>query len=131
MSAPILLPPIEAVMDAYAREIAVTGGAFGVRDQSALESALGRADAKIAYAVPAPGVHEIASAIAFGIAKNHPFLDGNKRMAFIAAFVTLRINGWYLDASEQNATDNVLGLADGRVDEAGFGQWLKRHSYQL
>lgn len=131
MTAPILLPPLEAVLDAYAREMAETGGAFGVRDQGALGSALGRADAKIAYAAPAPDVHEIASAIAFRIAKNHPFLDGNKRMAFIAAFVTLRINGWYLDASEQDATEHVFGLADGRVGEADFGEWLKRHSYQL
>ncbi|MCR9128931.1 MAG: type II toxin-antitoxin system death-on-curing family toxin [Alphaproteobacteria bacterium] len=131
MTGTILLPPLAAVLDAYAREMAETGGAFGLRDEGGLESALGRAEAKIAYADPPPGVHEIASAIAFGIAKNHPFVDGNKRMAFITAFVTLRINGWYLDASEQNATDTVLGLAEGRIGESAFASWLKEHSYRI
>lgn len=131
MTGPILLPPLAAVLDAYAREMAETGGAFGLRDEGGLISALGRGEAKIAYADPAPGVHEVAGAIAFGIAKTHPFVDGNKRMAFITAFVTLRINGWYLDASEQSATQTILGLADGRVGEADFVTWLKEHSYRI
>ena len=131
MSAAILLPPVAAVLDAYAREMAETGGAFGVRDQGRLESALGRAESKLAYADPEPTVHDVAAAIAFGVAKDHPFVDGNKRMAFITAFVTLRINGWYLDASEQGATETILGLAAGRLDEAEFAAWLKDHSYPL
>ena len=129
MTRQILLPPMAAVLDAYTREMAETGGAFGLRDEGGLESALGRAESKLAYADPAPDIHDIASTLAFGIAKNHPFTDGNKRMAFITAFVTLRINGWYLDAREHNATTTVLALADGTLSESGFAAWLKEHSY--
>jgi death-on-curing protein len=131
MMSSILLPPMEAVLDAYHREMAETGGAAGVRDQGRLEAAMGRADSKLAYASPSPGVHDVASAIAFGVAKNHPFVDGNKRMAFITAFMTLRINGWYLDATERDATRVVTGLASGTLDEAAFAAWLRDKSYAL
>ncbi|XBQ16911.1 MAG: type II toxin-antitoxin system death-on-curing family toxin [Oceanicaulis sp.] len=131
MSAGIALPPIEAVLDAYEREMAVTGGAAGLRDEGGLRSALARADNRIAYAADTPSVHELAATIAFGIARNHPFVDGNKRMAFICAYVTLRINGWYLDAPEREATGTVLALAEGVLDEAGFREWLERWSYRL
>jgi len=131
MTSPILLPPIEAVLDAYHREMAETGGAAGIRDQGRLEAAMGRAENKLAYATPAPDVHDLASAIALGVAKNHPFVDGNKRMAFISAFMTVRINGFYLDATERDATTAVLALATGSWDEAEFAAWLRESSYAL
>lgn len=131
MTSSILLPPIEAVLDAYHREMAETGGAAGVRDQGRLEAAMGRAESKLAYASPAPDLHDLASAIAFGVAKNHPFVDGNKRMAFISTFMTLRINGWYLDVTERDATQAVLALASGTLDEAAFALWLRENSYAL
>lgn len=125
----ILLPPVEAVMDAYSREMAITGGSPGLRDEGGLLSALGRAENRIAYGDPAPDVFELAATLAFGIAKNHPFVDGNKRMAFITAFMTLRLNEVYLDAPEREATKAVLGLAEGVLDEAGFTAWLRDWSY--
>ena len=108
-----------------------TGGARGLRDEGALNSAISRAENKLAYADPAPQIHDLAASIGFGIARNHPFLDGNKRMAFIASYMMLRINGWYLDATERDATRTVLALADGSLDEAGFAAWLKQWSYKL
>lgn len=118
-------------MDAYSREMAITGGAPGLRDEGGLLSALGRAESRIAYGDPAPDVFELAATLAFGIARNHPFVDGNKRMAFITAFMTLRLNGVYLDASERDAVKAVLGLAEGVLDEAGFTDWLREGSYHL
>lgn len=131
MTDPIRLLLLEALLDAYEREMDETGGARGLRDEGALKSAISRAENKLAYADPAPQIHDLAASIAFGIAKNHPFVDGNKRMAFIAAYMMLRINGWYLDSSERDATATMLALADGSLDEADFASWLKQWSYAL
>ena len=130
MSRVYALPPFEAVMDVYSREMQITGGAPGVRNPEGLHSALDRASNKLAYHDPAPDIHDLAAALAFGIARNHPFVDGNKRMAFIVSFMTLRMNGWYLDAPEQKATQIVLALAEGAADEAAFADWLRQWSYQ-
>lgn len=130
MTPPVRLLPLAAILDAYEREMAVTGGARGLRDEGALHSAISRAENKLAYADPSPDTHDLAASVAFGIARNHPFVDGNKRMAFIAAYMMLRINGWYLDASERDATATMLALADGSLDEAGFASWLKQWSYE-
>jgi death-on-curing protein len=130
MSRALVLPPLDAVMDAYHREMAITGGAKGLRNEQGLLSALDRASNKLAYHDPAPDIHDLAAALAFGIARNHPFVDGNKRMAFIVSFVTLRMNGWYLDAPEQKATQTVLALAEGVADEAAYADWLRQWSYQ-
>ncbi|AZU03151.1 death on curing protein [Glycocaulis alkaliphilus] len=131
MSHDIRLLPLSAILDAYEREMDATGGARGLRDEGALNSAISRAENKLAYADPAPQIHDLAASIGFGIAKNHPFLDGNKRMAFIASYMMLRINGWYLDATERDATRTMLALADGSLDEAGFAAWLTQWSYKL
>jgi len=130
MSRAVALPPFEAVMDVYIREMQITGGAPGVRNREGLHSALDRAANKLAYHDPAPDIHDLAAALAFGIARNHPFVDGNKRMAFIVSFMTLRMNGWYLDAPEQKATQTVLALAEGVADEAAYADWLRQWSYQ-
>jgi death-on-curing protein len=131
MSDDIRLLPLSAILDAYEREMDATGGARGLRDTGALNSAISRAENKLAYADPAPEISDLAGSIGFGIAKNHPFVDGNKRMAFIASYMMLRINGWYLDATERDATRTMLAFADGSLDEAGFAAWLKQWSYRL
>jgi len=131
MSEHIRLLPLPAILDAYQREMDVTGGARGLRDEGALKSAISRAENKLAYADPPPEIFDLAASIGFGIAKNHPFVDGNKRMTFIASYMMLRINGWYLDATERDATHTMLALADGSLDEAGFLTWLKQWSYRL
>lgn len=122
----MLLPPFEAVVDAYRREMAATGGSEGLRDEGGLRSALARAENLIAYAQEDPSIEEIAATVAFGIARNHPFVDGDKRMALISAFVILRMNGLFLDAPEGEAVTAILKIADGTHDEKDFAVWLKR-----
>ncbi len=131
MNRAFVLPPLEAVMDAYHREMAITGGAKGLRNEQGLLSALDRASNKLAYHESNPDVHDLAAALAFGVSRNHPFIDGNKRMAFIVTFMTLRMNGWYLDSSENGATTAILELAEGIQDEDGFANWLRQWSYQI
>ena len=67
----------------------------------------------------------LAAAYGYGLTRNHPFVDGNKRMAWIATFVFLRMNGWYLDAAEHEAAEVMVALANGALDEQGFADWLK------
>lgn len=105
--------------------LAQHGGSSGLRDEGLLESALSRARNIAAYGTP--DVAELAAAYAYGIAKNHPFVDGNKRAAFLAAGVFLRLNGMRLVASQAEATVAMFTLAAGELDEAGFAEWLRRH----
>ena len=88
-----------------------------------LESALSRPPNLAAYGTP--DMAELAAAYAYGLAKNHPFVDGNKRAAFLAAGLFLGLNGWRLTASQAEATVAVFGLAAGEVDEPAFAAWLK------
>jgi death-on-curing protein len=69
--------------------------------------------------------------IAFGIVKNHPFVDGNKRAGFLCAYTFLRLNGWYVTATESDAVRSMLALAAGDVAEADFAAWLRGHSEPL
>jgi death on curing protein len=114
---------IEAMHD---EQIAEHGGASGLRDTGLLESALARPLNLWAYAEP--NVFELAAAYAFGIAKNHPFVDGNKRTAFLAAYLFLRLNGWRLAASQDEAVRVVLLLAAGDIGETEFAKWLESNT---
>jgi death-on-curing protein len=114
---------IEAMHD---EQIAEHGGASGLRDTGLLESALARPLNLWAYAEP--NVFELAAAYAFGIAKNHPFVDGNKRTAFLAAYLFLRLNGWRLTASQDEAVRVVLLLAAGDIGETEFAKWLESNT---
>ncbi len=102
------------------------GGLSGVRDEGLLESALGRPQHLFAYGPT--DLYDLAAAYAFGIAKNHPFLDGNKRTAFVAAYTFLGLNGWTLQATDAEVVAATLGLADGSIDEAGYARFLRDHS---
>ena len=106
--------------------LAEHGGSSGLRDEGLLESALSRAQNLAAYGDP--GIAELAAAYAYGIAKNHPFVDGNKRAAFLAAGVFLHLNGMRLTASQAEATVAVFTLAAGDLDEAAFAEWIRRNS---
>ncbi len=105
-------------------QLARHGGLQGVRDAAALESALGRPQNKWAYretkAVPA-----LAAAYGFAITKNHAFIDGNKRTAFIAMVAFFEWNGWSLRATEHDAVATMLGVADDSVSEAELAIWLR------
>ena len=105
--------------------LAMHGGASGIRDEGPLESALARAAKLAAYGEP--DVADLAAAYADGLAKNHPFVDGNKRTAFLGVGLFLGLNGQRLTASQAEATVAVVGLASGEWDEPTFAAWLRSH----
>lgn len=105
------------------------GGLSGVRDEGLLESALSRPEQLNHY--EEPSVFELAATYATGLVKNHPFLDGNKRIGFMAAYIFLGANGWELDATEEEAVERTLALAAGAIREADYAEWLERTSVPL
>lgn len=105
--------------------LAAHGGASGLRDEGLLESALARPLNLVAYGQP--DVAELAAAYGVGLAKNHPFVDGNKRAAFLAVGLFLRLNGHRLVASQADATITMLSVAAGDISEAEFAIWLRAH----
>jgi death-on-curing protein len=114
------------VLAVHDEEIAERGGAEGVRDGGLLSSALAHPQNKASYGDPS--VFDLAAAYASGIIWNHPFIDGNKRAGFLAAYIFLDRNGWEMVAPEADAVDAVLALARKEMDEAGFAAWLKENS---
>lgn len=118
--------PIEAVIDLHAELLEEHGRASGLRDRGGLESALARAR-QLHADDPDADLHALAAACAGGIIRNHPFVDGNKRAAFVALGVFLALNGRYLDATEQAAEQVIVELAEGRLDEAELAAWLADH----
>ncbi|MEO0558617.1 MAG: type II toxin-antitoxin system death-on-curing family toxin [Bacteroidota bacterium] len=102
------------------------GGRYGVRDANLLESALARPQQKWAYE-EGTDVFDLAAAYAYGIAKNHPFVDGNKRTAFAVMTLFLVLNGHPLQATEPDAIIVMLGVASGDLGEAELATWCRRH----
>jgi death-on-curing protein len=100
------------------------GGAEGVRDEGLLKSALARPQQIYAYG-DRPGIVELAAAYTFAILRNHPFIDGNKRTGFVVGALFLELNGYRLIAGEEDATQAVMGLAAGTLDEPAFVGWLR------
>lgn len=117
----------EFVLALHERLIAEFGGLDGVRDEGLLESALGKPLNLLAYG-ESPSIVKLAASYAFGIVRNHPFLDGNKRTGFAAAAVFIETNGFQLTAAEADATLATLALAEGKLSEEDFEVWLKEHS---
>lgn len=122
MKAPVWLLR-ETVLATHERLLADFGGAPDVRDSGLLDSALARPENLLAYGRPTN--FALAAAYAFGVVKNHPFVDGNKRTGFTIAIVFLELNGESFRASEVDATIQTLALAAGELDEAGYADWLK------
>jgi death on curing protein len=105
--------------------IAEHGGASGLRDEGLLESALARPLNLAGYGEP--DVAELAASYGVGLAKNHPFVDGNKRAAFLSVGLFLTLNGKRLVTTQAEATMTMLNVAAGTLDEAGFAQWLRQN----
>jgi death-on-curing protein len=127
--AAVVYPPIEALLEAHQRLIERYGGAAGVRNPGGVEAALARAQQIEAYAEGEITVFVLAAAIVFGFARiHHPFVDGNKRVAFYACFATLWMNGWRLDVAESEAAEMVERVAQGQVAEDAFARWLQDNS---
>ena len=121
-------PSAQALIEVHAREIARSGGAPGIRDNGGIEAALARLDHLRAYAPAEPSVFELAAALAFSIARQHPFIDGNKRVALAAVWFTLGLNGWHLDTAERDAAAMFLKVADGSLDEPMLADCLKNNA---
>ena len=114
-----------ALLLLHDESIAEHGGASGFRDQGLFESAMNRPVNQAAYGQPDAAA--LAAAYGVGLAKNHAFVDGNKRVAFLAVGLFLALNGYRLVASQAAATLVMLGVAAGNVDEPGFADWLRQH----
>ncbi len=113
------------VLAVHEEQLAAHGGSPGVRDMGLLESALARPMNLAAYGEP--DVAELAASYGFGIARNHPFVDGNKRTAFVSVELFLRLNGYRLSADDSACVLTMLAVAAGEMDEANFADWLRRH----
>lgn len=117
----------DAILAIHAEALAEHGGAPGLRDEGMLESALGRPQNRFAYEGTTDLI-ALAAAYAFGIARNRPFADGDKRTAFVAAVLFVEVNGGRVDAPPDEATAAMLSLAAGETSEAEFAAWLGARS---
>ena len=109
----------------HEEQLAEHGGPAGTRDNGLLESALSRPLQLAHYGQP--DAADLAASYAFGIARNHPFIDGNKRTAFVAAELFLALNGHRLAADDADCITHMLALAASELDEASFAAWLRMH----
>ena len=117
---------LEDALLLHAQLLAQFGGAHGIRDQGLLEWTVARPHTVFEH--ESQDLFTLASAYAHGIAKNNPFVDGNKRMAFVGARIFLGMNDVAFDPPEAEAVVMVDGLASDEVDQAAFAQWLRKHS---
>ena len=116
----------ELVLAIHDRQLVEHGGAEGLRDEALLQSALGRQLSQFAY--ESNDIVELAAKYTAGIVQNHPFVDGNKRTGFVAGVLFLELNGYRFTASEEAAAQAVLELDAGRMNEKGFGEFLRANS---
>lgn len=123
MNQPVWVP-LQAIVIIHDRQIARHGGAAGIRDIALLEAAVERPRNRLAYGTPR--VEELSAAYAFGIAKAHAFVDGNKRTAFVTAATFLRLNGHALRPDPFDGVRAMEALASGEMSEAAFAEWLAR-----
>ena len=121
----IIWPEKLLVLAIHDRQVAEHGGLAGVRDEGLLESALARPQQLYAYGDPPPDLADLAASLAFGIARNHPFLDGNKRTAHVTYRTFLELNGAELQASDEDKYVAILALAEGKLPERDFATWLR------
>ena len=119
----------QALVLLHGESLATHGGREGMRDEGLLESALMRPQNIVAYADAdnPPDAAALAASYGVGLAKNHPFVDGNKRAAFLAVGLFLMANGYRLRATQAEATLAVLSVAASEMDEASFAAWLRAH----
>lgn len=116
----------EAVVWAvHEAQLAEHGGSAGVRDAGLLHSALARPQNLAAYGTP--DLADCAAAYGFGVARNHPFIDGNKRTAFVCTELFIELNGAHLMADDADCVRIMLALAAGEIEEAAFAAWLRAH----
>ena len=121
----------EVLLAVHEAQLAEHGGAAGTRDAGLFESALSRPQNLAGYGLPggeAPDVADLAAAYGYGISRNHPFIDGNKRTGFVATELFLALNGWTLHATDADCVLTMLAVAAGDIPEAAFADWLRQHA---
>jgi len=116
----------ETVLKLHEQAVAEFGGETGIRDEGLFDSALSKPENLLAYGKPT--VFDLAASYAFGLVKNHPFIDGNKRVGFVVAVVFLELNGFRFRATEADAAVRTLALAASEMSEAEYAAWLKANS---
>ena len=116
----------EVVLDLHEQSLAQFGGSAGIRDEGLLDSALARPQNLLAYGKPT--LFDLAASYGFGLVKNHPFIDGNKRTGFMAAFVFLGINKIDFAAPESDVVLRTLAVAANEMSEEAYASWLKDNS---
>jgi death on curing protein len=123
-------PPVwvnlDAVLTFHEESLLEFGGASGIRDRGAIESALARPHNLLAYGEP--DLFDLAAAYTAGLSQNHGFVDGNKRTAFLTGLVFLAENGYDVVAEQAEVIAAMLELADHQLDEVGYAQWLRDHT---
>jgi death-on-curing protein len=118
----------DVVLAIHRRQLAEHGGTEGLRDEGLLDSALTRPLNLIAYSEHQTDLEDLAAAYAYGIVKNHPFVDGNKRVGFVVCRTFLILNGADIDATQEEKYTTVLKLAEGSIDQQELANWLRAHS---
>jgi death-on-curing protein len=113
------------VLAIHDRQVAEHGGSAGVRDDGLLESVLARPQQLHAYVDPPPDLADLAAALAYGLARNHPFVDGNKRTGAVCCETFVELNGATLEAGDPDLFPQYLSLAEGRLTERDFAAWLR------
>ncbi len=121
----------ELAIAIHKRQLAEHGGADGVRDRGLLESALGRPRNLFAYTDPTPDVPSLAASYAFGVARNHAFIDGNKRTAYVVCRTFLLLNGFDMVATKEERYRTFLDLAAGAITEEHLASWLDEHAHRI
>ena len=107
-------------------QLAEHGGMAGIRDEGLFSSAMSRPQNLAAYG-DRPDAADVAAAYAFGLSRNHPFLDGNKRTAFVVMELFLNLNGWVLEADDAECITTMESLAAGDLPEKSYAEWLRSH----
>lgn len=120
-----------ALLTLYREQAERFGGVYEMRDEGLFESALMRPQNAWAYSDVRPDLAALAAAYACGISANHPFVDGNKRMAYLAAVLFLRLNGYDMHPPPEDAVAAVLAVAAGGMDETAFAAWLRERMVLL
>jgi len=117
----------QSIILLQAESLAQHGGSSGIRDAGLLDSALARPINKWSYSSEVDSA-SLAAAYGFGLARNHAFVDGNKRIVFIAAALFLRLNGYRLSSDPLDEIQTMLGLAAGELSEEDFAVWIRNHT---
>lgn len=117
----------EVVIAIHSRQLAEHGGLEGIRDEGLLQSALSRPKNLLAYSESSPDMASLAAAYAYGIVKNHPFVDGNKRTAYVVTRTFLKLNGYDIQASSEEKYQIWIDVAAGKLSEEELASWIREH----